>query len=49
MNILGICRFCGHFFFFEGGGGGGGGGHHKKWTVFRGHFLAFYCLFLRSR
>ena len=33
------------FFFW---GGGGGGGSSQNWTIFRGHFCAFYGLFLRS-
>ena len=27
----------------------GGGGASQNWAIFRGHFYAFYCLFLRSR
>ena len=45
-------------FFLRGGGGGGGGhedfvdifwGSSQNWTIFRGHFYAFYNgLFLRA-
>ena len=44
MNILGICRFCGHFFFFEGGGGGGVGVITKSGLylgVISWHFIVF--------
>ena len=34
----GVWRFCGYFW-----------GDIQNWTIFRGHFYAFYGLFLRSR
>ena len=34
MNFFGVLRFCGYFL-----------GSSQYWTIFRGHFIAFYGLF----
>ena len=39
MNIFGGMKILWIFF----------GGSSQNWTIFRGHFYAFYDLFLRSR